>query len=66
MPAAKPNIANIPLGDTHDAMMTLKQNIDMLTGRTTGELKPLAATASLADCITAINKVIARLNASTN
>jgi len=66
MPARKPNISNIPLGDTHDALMTVKQNLDMLTGRVGGELKPLAATAQLADCIVAINAIIARLNASTN
>lgn len=64
--AGKRNIPPIPLGDMHDSVSIIKENLDMLTGRITPALKPLAATAALSDCITAINLIIARLNASTN
>jgi hypothetical protein len=64
--AGKRAVPPIPLGEMHKSVSIIKENLDMLTGRTTGELKPLPTTASLADCITAINLIIARLNGSTN
>lgn len=63
----KPAIGNVPLGDTYNVLMLLKQNIDMLTGRTGGELKPISATGlTNAILVNTINEIIARLNASTN
>lgn len=43
----------------------IKANIDYLTGRTTGEIVPLATTATTAQIISKVNEIIARLNAST-
>lgn len=62
----KPDVGNVPRGDTYNILRLIKMNLDMLTGRTTGELKPLSYTATNAQIITAINQIIARLNASTN
>jgi hypothetical protein len=64
--AGKRVVPNIPLGEMHNSVSIIKENIDMLTGRTTGELKTLPASAALSDCITAINAIIQRLNGSTN
>lgn len=62
----KPDIGNVPLGDYYLVLGRVKMQLDMITGRTTGELKPLAYTATTSQIITAINQIIARLNASTN
>lgn len=64
--ARKPALGFVPLGEYHNSVSILKQQLDMLTGRTGGELVPLATTASTAQIIAAINVIIARLNASTN
>lgn len=50
----------------HNSVSIIKQNLDMLTGRQGGELKPLATTATTAQIIAAVNAIIARLNASSN
>lgn len=62
----KPDVGRVPLGDYYDVLVLVKQNLDMLTGRVTGELQPLPYTATTAQIITALNQIIARLNASTN
>lgn len=64
--ARKPALGNVPLGNYHDSVSILKQQLDMLTGRSGGELPVLATTATTAQIIAAINQIIARLNASTN
>lgn len=66
MSAKKPAVGNIPLGPYRDSVSIIKQNIDMLTGRVGGELQSLPANATTAQIVTAINAIIARLNASTN
>lgn len=65
-PAVKRAIVTIPLGDYYDVCVSIKQNLDLLTGRIGGEIAPLPATATLANVITTLNAVIARLNGSTN
>lgn len=62
----KPDVGNVPHGDYYNILLLIKMNLDMLTGRVTGELQPLAYTATNAQIIAAINQIIARLNASTN
>jgi hypothetical protein len=65
-PAVKRSIVVIPLGTYYDVCVSIKQNLDLLTGRVGGEITPLPATAQLADVIAKLNAVIARLNGSTN
>lgn len=62
----KPDVGNVPRGDYYNILMLMKENLDMLTGRVTGELVALPYTATNTQIITAINQIIARLNASTN
>lgn len=59
-----PAIGNIPF-ELASILGPVKANIDYLTGRSTGEIKALASTATTADIISKINEIIARLNAST-
>lgn len=61
--------AGVPTLNTPDpalnrAMAALKQNVDELTGqsRNMPTLAPLPATATLADVIAAVNKIITRLD----
>lgn len=56
---------SIPANQGEATLSALKANIDLLTGRIGGELKPLGATATSADIINKINEIIHRLNAST-
>jgi hypothetical protein len=62
----KPDIGKIPLGDYYKTVTLVKAQLDMLTGRTTGELQLLASTATTAQIISAINQIINRLNAGSN
>lgn len=55
----------IPSNEGIATLAAIKANLDILTGRIGGELKPLSATASTADIINKINEIITRLNAST-
>jgi hypothetical protein len=64
--AVKPRVGFIPLGDYYHPLANIAQALDMLTGRSGGEIPPLAATATNTQIIAAINQIIARLNASTN
>jgi len=61
--------AGIPTHNGQDqslnrALAALKQNVDQITGRTRNMpgLEELPATATLADVIAAVNKIIARIN----
>jgi hypothetical protein len=61
--------AGVPTPNTQDpslnrVLAALKQNVDELTGqsRNMPDLAPLPATATLADVIAAVNKIIARLD----
>lgn len=62
----KPSLGAVPLGDYYNFLLAAKKNLDMLTGRVGGELVPLPANPTMAQMITTINLIIARLNASTN
>lgn len=61
--------AGVPTLNTQDpslnrVLAALKQNVDELTGqsRNMPDLAPLPATATLADVIAAVNKIITRLD----
>lgn len=43
-------------------LMAMKENIELLTGQRGGKLSEVPSTASLADVIVALNKVIDRLS----
>lgn len=55
----------IPNNEGIATLAAIKTNLDILTGRIGGELKPLSATATTSDIIKKFNEIIARLNAST-
>lgn len=47
------------------ALQAVKNNLDYITGRTTGEIKTLATTATNADIINKINEIASKINYST-
>lgn len=66
MPGKKPAFPQAPIGEYHGTFSKIIQTLDMLTGRSTGELLPLPVNASLADVVAKINQIVERLNASSN
>jgi hypothetical protein len=66
MPGRKPAFSQPPIGPYHGTFSKIILTLDMLTGRSTGELQTLPANASLADVVAKINQIVERLNASTN
>lgn len=61
----KPAIPAVSVEDARTAALLrpIKENIEILTGQRTGPLQPLQSNATLAEVISKLNEVIARLNA---
>lgn len=60
---AIPSVSFMPQ-DVARVVQPIKETVEMLTGTRGGELSTLSDTATTAEIITAINAIIARLNAS--
>ena len=60
---AIPVTSNLPL-DLARVIEPIKQNVELINGARPGsvELSPLDSTASLADVIVAVNKIISRID----
>lgn len=56
---------SIPINEGITTLSAIKTNLDIMTGRIGGELKPLNADAMTADIINKVNEIIMRMNAST-
>lgn len=61
---AIPPIGSIPQ-ELAAILGPIKANLDIITGRTGGEIKLLSSSATTAQIIVKLNEVISRLNAST-
>ena len=61
----KPGIPSIPTTASRELfpiLMSMKENIELLTGIRGGNISPLTATASTDDIVAKVNEVIERLN----
>lgn len=60
----KPAIPAVPTnlpGDHHGLLVALKENVEIVVGVRSTKIDPLPTTATLADVIVAVNKIIDRL-----
>lgn len=59
----KPAIPQVPRGEQPRAGFdqSLKENLEIITGRRGGSVQPLPADASLAAVVAKVNEIIARL-----
>ena len=64
--AKKPGIPAVNFSDptVSQAISALKENVEIMTGARGGELVTLDSSASLAQVISKINEIIAKLNVS--
>lgn len=65
IPAVSPDTLQ-PGAESHRFLESIKQNLDVITGRAKGlsETPALPANAQLTDCINTINQILAKINAS--
>lgn len=61
----KPGIPSIPpleQRELHSVLVSMKENIELLTGVRNGNISAVSSTASLTEVIAALNAVINRIN----